>query len=531
MTRPAFIRSTPWQVQAGWLLRTHRTRHRDPALRGLAGFARAYREDRRLAGGVSPSSLSRWENGLVPVTAAAVRRYEDLVGLPPYSLLAPVQTIARHQGGPAAAAFLRGGRTAPETGPRMESLLDRALDNGMLTGGDWDALTRWTAGGGGRVFPSRVRDAVVQRLLLETTVADGVSWMRRFEALNRLVTDPLWGPATITVCAGAAQQPDHAGLIEAVCLLDASPHPDAGRAVLTQLTDPTTADTRYGALLAAARKVRKQHFTAEQTRTLMNAVEDLLAHPRTPHPQPDVEAAAVLLHRLPLQSGRAERLTASAADLGPTAHAIVAHGLLTDPVTAEVTVSRIMARLGDDTPGGPAGVLAAVVGELLHHPVTDVRLHAAMLLQASPHGPRIAAALAEELRQPATARAEDRAIPLLHALRVLGGPGQRAAVAGLTLAPGLPPGVSLAAVHALAHIRGTSPEGYWRAVFGKYTRDQDGAARHGDLKRLVCCFAMSGELDLLTRLVAEKRSRTAPTRHMSDWWAGLDRHVRDSALH
>ncbi|MFF9606141.1 hypothetical protein ACF1GY_28260 [Streptomyces sp. NPDC014684] len=531
VTRPAFIRWTPWQVRAGWLLRAHRTRQRDPALRGLAGFARAYRENWRLAGGVSPSSLSRWENGLVPVTAAAVLRYEYLVGLAPYSLLAPVQTIARHEGGPAAAVFLRGSRGAPQAGPRMEELLDRALDSGTLTSADWDDLTRWAVGGDGHVSPGRVRGAVARRLLQETMVADGVSWMRRFEALSRLMTDPLWGPETISVCNGVAQQPDYTGLIDTVCLLDASPHPDAGRAVLTQLTDPTTADTRYGALLAAARKVRKRHFTAGQTRTLVNVVDDLLAAPHAPHPQSAVEAAAVLLHGLPLSVKHAERLAASAADHSPSAHAVVAHGSLTDPVTAEVTVSRILARLDDDAPGRTASVLSALVGELLHHPVTDVRLHAAMLLQASPYGSQIAAALATELRHPATARTEDRAVPILYALRVLGGPGQRAVVAGLTLAPGLPTGVSLAAVHALAHIGGSSPESYWRAVFRKYTRHPAGAAdQHGDLKRLVYCFAMGGELNLLTRLVAEEQARTASARHLSDWWTGLDRHVRDSAL-
>ncbi|WNI14371.1 hypothetical protein [Actinacidiphila sp. ITFR-21] len=55
---PAVIGWTPWQVQAGWLLRAHRLCHTDPALRRLAGFARAYRGDRRHATGFSPSPES-----------------------------------------------------------------------------------------------------------------------------------------------------------------------------------------------------------------------------------------------------------------------------------------------------------------------------------------------------------------------------------------------------------------------------------------------------------------------------------------
>lgn len=530
---PAVIRWTPWQVRAGWLLRAHRLHHPDPGLRRLTGFARAYREDRRYAGGISPSSLSRWENGLVAVTSASIRRYEDVLGLSPHRLLLPIQTIARHEGGPAAAAFLRGGGGPPpaDPDPRMDPLLDQVLDGGVLSGADWDDLTRWATHGGGRVSPGRVRHAVVRRLLEETLVSDGASWMRRFEALGRLMADPLWGPETIAVCAGVAEQPAHAGLIEAVCALDGSPHPDAARAVLRQLTDPTTSDSLYGALLAAARKTRKRHFTVEQTRTLVDVVDGVLTGgPQPAHPVSVVEAAAVLLHRLPLSDAHTARLTASAAHRGPTVRAVVAHGSLTDPVAASVTVSRIVARLGDDdVPAQTTAVLGTLVDDLLHHPVADVRLYAAMLLRASPYGPRIAAALAADLRRTTTVRAEDSAVPLLHALRVLGGPAQRGVVADLTLARGLPQEVTLTAVHALGHIGGHSPESYWRAVFHQHARTAtDAAGQHRVLKRLVYGFAMAGELDLLTRLV-EEQAQAEPAQRLSGWWAGLDRHVRESA--
>ncbi|WP_333771794.1 helix-turn-helix domain-containing protein [Streptomyces sp. IBSBF 2435] len=532
---PAFIGWTAWQVQAGWLLRAHRVCHADPVLHRVTGFARVYSEGRIHAGGVSSSSVSRWETGRVPVTAAAVRRYEDVLGLSPHRLLAPIQTIARHEGGPTADLFLRGGegtRPLEASVATPEPLLDRVLDSGVLTGTDWDDLTRWAAYGSGRVSPGRVRHLVARRLLEETLVASGVSWMRRFEALNRLLADPLWGPETIAACTEIAEQPEHAGLIEVVCALDASPHPDAGRGVLRQLTDPTTADTQYGALLAAARKVRKHHFTASQTRTLVEVVDGVLTGPRLTHSSSITEAATVLLHRLPLSAAYAARLTASAAEQGPTARSIVTHGSIADPSTAAVTVARVLARLDDDTPAHPADVLDALVDDLLHHPIADARLYAAMMLNASPYGARIAAALAAELRRPETARSEARAVPLLHALRVLGGPGQRARVAELTLAPGLPKTVSIAAVHALAHIEGHSPESYWRAVFHQNLGAAHGAAeQHHVLKRLVYGFAMAGELDLLMRLVAEQRPRAVRAAHFSQWWTSLDRHVRDSARH
>ncbi|MFJ9898906.1 helix-turn-helix domain-containing protein [Streptomyces sp. NPDC091280] len=530
---PAVIGWTPWQVRAGWLLRSHRLCHADPVLRRLAGFARAYREDRRYARGVSPSSLSRWENGLVPVPASAVRRYEDVLGLSACHLLAPIQTIARHEGGMTAAAFLRADRgdsPSASSGPRMEHLLARTLDGGVLTGTDWDDLTRWAAYEGGQVYPGRVRHAVVQRLLEETVVAGGTAWMLRFEALNRLMADPLWGPEAIAVCAEVAQQPDHVGLIETVCALDGSPHPDAGRAVLRQLTDPTTGDTRYGALLAAARKTRKGHFTAEQTRTLVDVVHGVLAGPRLSQPSSFAEAAAVLLHRLPLSAAHRAQLTTSASDRGSAVNSIVTHGSLTDPATAAITVSRVLGRLDDPGPGPAATVLGTLIDDLLHHPVADVRLYAAMMLRASPYGPRIASALAADVCQVAVLGTGDRAIPILHALRVLGGPDQRAVVADLTLARGVPRAIALAAVHALGHIGGRSPESYWRAVFHQHVRAAHGTADQREvLKRLVYAFAMGGELELLTRLVAEPEPRGRPARDLSGWWTNLDHHVRDSA--
>jgi transcriptional regulator with XRE-family HTH domain len=530
---PAVIRTHPWQGQAGWLLRAHRLGHADPEMRRLAGFARAYRADARFARGVSPSSLSRWENGLVPVTAASVRRYEDVLGLAPYRLLLPIQTIARYEGGPAAAAFLHESGDGPlAVSPRrVDPLLDRVLDGGVVTGGDWDLLTRWAVRGGVHLSPGRVREAVVRRLLEETLVSGGSSWMRRFEALSRLMADPRWGPETIAACAAVAEQSEHAGLIEAVCALDGSPHPDAGRAVLRQLTDPTTVDSMYGALLACARKTRKHHFDAGQTRRLVDVVEGVLADgSAAAHSLSVVGAAAVLLHRLPLPAGHTARLTAAAAGHHPAVGAIVAHGSLTDPLTAAITVSRVVARIGGDAAQEPSpGQLSSVVDDVLHHPVADIRLYAAMLLHASPYGPRLAAALAAELRRPATVRAEAAAVPVLDALRVLGGPGQRGAVADLTLVRGLPHGVDLAAVHALGHLGGRSPESYWRAVFSRHTRAAaDASEQQRILKRLVYGFAMAGELDLLGRLV-EEQAQAAAAQPLSGWWSGLSQHVRESA--
>lgn len=526
-------RSVPWQVRAGWLLRAHRTRHSDPALRGLGGFARAFGEGHGAAGAVSPSSVSRWETGRTPVPRAAVRRYEQVLGLVPYQLVAVVETIARYEGGPAAEAFARGGVPEPGRGGpadhRIDLLLDRVLDGDVLSGDDWDELTLRATRAGRLVSPGRTRHAVCGRLLAETLVADGVAWMRRFEALGRLLADPVWAPQAAEACREVAGQAEHAGLIEATCALDNSAHPDAARYVLRQLTAPTHADSFYGALLASVRKCRKRHFAPEQTRIVAEVVAAVLTGGTAR--QEDAEVAANLLRLLPMPAARAVRL-AEAAGNWPTTRSIVAYGSLVDPGSADVGVAHVLLRTpGADGPAAESGVLSDIVDDVLHHPVADVRLYAAMLLNASPYGPGVAAALADELRLAGTVQSAERAVPMLHALRVLGGPEQRPVVAGLTLAQGVPNSVVSAAVHAIGHIGGRSPEPYWRAVLRRHVEHRDarpGAATDAELKRLVYGFAMGGELDLLTRLVDE-HARASSLQGMSAWWTGLSHHIRDSA--
>lgn len=529
----AALPTAPWQVRAGWLLRAHRISHPDPALRGLGGFARAFGAGRGAAGTASPSALSRWETGRTPVPHAAVRRYEQVLGLVPHQLISVVETIARYEGGPSAEAFTRASTAQPGRGGpvqrRMDLLLDKVLDADVVTGDDWDELTLRATRPGGLVSPGRIRRAVTERLLEETLVADGVAWMRRFEAFGRLMADPQWAPEAVAACEQVAAQAGHAGLIEAVCALDTSAHPDAARHVLRQLTDPTNADSFYGALLACLRKCRKRHFTPDQGRVLADVVGSLLTGDGAR--QEDAQAAATLLHRLPVSAARAARLVEAAADR-PATRTIVLHGSLVEPALAAVGVARVHARMSRaDGPGPAAGVLGAVVDDVLHHPVADVRLYTAMLLDASPYGQDVAAALAAELQLAGTVQAAERAVPMLHALRVLGGPEQRPVVAGLTLAQGVPHSVVRAAVHAIGHIGGRSPEAYWRAVLLRHTENRahrSGPAADGQLKRLVYGFAMNGELDLLKRLVHE-RGRSDPLPDLSAYWTGLPHHIRDSA--
>lgn len=523
----------PWGVRAGWLLRVHRMRHPDVGMHTGTSFATLLGADGGVPGTVSASTISRWESGRIPVPSAAVRRYEEVLGLVPYALLAVIETMARYQGGSAANSFAAGavarvvadGRHTQ----RVDLLLDKVLDDEQLTGGEWDELTARLVSGPVPISPARIRRAVTERLLEETLVSAGLPWMRRFEALSRLLADPVWAPDTVSVCADVGSQANHAGLIEALCALDGSAHLDAARHVLRQLRAPTNDDSFHGALMSCVRKVQRRHFGSAQSAQVLHVVGDVL---RTSSTQPETaELAAVLLPRL-FAPPRYAAVLARAAEGRPETRHVAAHGLLTDPGTARVAVDRVLSRMPVATdPSAVVMVLRGILDDILHHPISDVRLYNTMLLGASPYRAPLAAALAAELELPSTLRSE-RAVPILHALRVLGGPPQRAVIARLTIAEGLSPAVVRAAIHALGHIGGHSPERYWRTVLRRHThrRALTGAAGgEADLKRLVYAFGMAGELGLLVRLLREEAA-AAPARAMSAWWTSLPQHIRVGAL-
>ncbi|KAA0941147.1 hypothetical protein [Streptomyces apricus] len=518
-----------WNARAGWLLKSHRLRHEEPNVRTGASFGSLFGADERDPWVVSASTVSRWENGTVPLPRKAVPRYEKVLGMAPHSLLAVIETVARYQGGHSADAFVNDISPRRQENGRnsrnLDVLLDKILDGERMSGDEWDALTAELTSSPVPIAPARIRRAVTERLLEETLVSSGLPWMRRFEALSRLLADPGWAQDAVAACADVGCQKNHVGLIEALCALDGSSHPDAARHVLRQLRAPTNADSFHGALLACVRKVQRRHFDRTQLAGILHVVADLLRDPSAE--LETLELAALLLPRLPASQRFAAALNRTAAGRTETRH-IITHQLLTDPVTARISVARLLGRMAlDADPPRVVAVLRDLLDDVLHHPVSDVRLYSAMLLRASPYRETSAAALAAELTVPATVRSE-RAVPVLHALRVVGTSSQRPAVARLTLADGLPSVVLRAAVHALGHIGGRSPEQYWRAVL-RYHLDAWARRRtvHGEseLKRLVYAFGMAGELELLVRLLREEAVK-APAQAMSMWWTSLPRHIR-----
>ncbi|MER5888763.1 hypothetical protein ABT160_33475 [Streptomyces sp. NPDC001941] len=508
---------------AGWLLRASRCARTDPRLRSVRSFALLVGDGPRP---VNASTVSRWENGLLPLPFTVVRRYEEVLGLPSHSLVSVIETHLRYHGGrPVAGPPL--GRPPTEDDDaahrRLDELLDRVLGEDVVTGVEWDELTSRLTTEGYRVTPSASRTALCERLLDETIASSGLPWMQRFEALSRLLAHGHWAEDIISLCADAARDPYQAGLIEVVCLLDGSDRPAATATVLRQLLRPTNGDAHLGALLASVRKLRGGHFRPEEATTVARAVAGLV-HESAMAPE-IAELVGALIGSLPLSQRERTAFTRRT-----TAHAgvqeVVRHGRLVEPGAGRVVLARVLSRVPalPAAHAGPDAVLANLVDEVLHHPVPDVRLYSAMLLRASPYREAVAASVAAELRSSATLAAAERTIPLLQCLRVLGGPRQREAVMGLTVARGLPDSVVRAAIHAIGHVEGLSSQHYWHQLLRHHAtgrRFQD-----AELKRLVYGMAMAGEAEILRHFATEG---SGPLSALAAWWTNLPVHVRASA--
>jgi hypothetical protein len=485
---------------------------------------------------VSESKISRWETGVVKVPHLAVRRYEELLELPRGLFVAVIDTINRY-GNPNGPAEPRAHRLDSPAGDhaRFEELLDRVAADAVMSGDDWDDLTAAIqATPALAIVPRRLWTDIAERLLAEMIIADGVAWMRGFEAFKRRLVHPGAQAAAGAACASLATDRTNQVFIETVGALDGSPHPDASRHVLSQLSNPTNERARYGALLACVRKVRHGHFTPTQLLGLRPAVTELLADPAS---RADARPLAVeLLRQLPatLRGGDADTRLRRALAGDRTLTQVLTAGRLAAEESAGYVVDRLIATILTRLPRMPFAdeYLAWLVDETLFAPVFDVRLYATMLLYATPYRSAVAAAMAGELSAVQLAADPTLVSSVLNCLRVVGGAEQRSAIERLIVAPGLPREVSVAAAQNLGHVGGVSPDRFWLTALALHVRRWRRAADTASaatLDGLVYALGM-GRHDRLLARVRDDREAPPSVRSAAGWWLRHPLVIRDSAL-
>ncbi|MGR6320046.1 hypothetical protein Q2K19_25635 [Micromonospora soli] len=413
--------------------------------------------------------ISRWETAAVRVPYLAVRRYEELLQLPANRLVALLDAIYRYSAAtdgscPLLGRGLRDG--SPGQMARLEELVEAVRSEDVVTGSDWDELSAYLAFTPRQVItPRSTWSDITERLLAEMIVADGVAWMQRYEALNRLLAHPIGQQHAVAACASLAADRSNQVFVEIVSALDASPHPDTSRHVLDQLVNPTNDRAQYGALLACVRKLRYGHFTEPQTRRLVTVVDELALDPaRYEDAQP---LATELLRQLPADVPAAAKARLRHVVAGdPTLSHVLTAGRLATVEAGDVLVARMtnttLANMPRDVPNFRDELLPTLLDEMLFSPVFDVRLHAAILLFGTPYRRPVATALALELGSHTAAFSVDVAHAMIEALRILGDHRQRPLIERLTTANGVPPAITVAATQAIGHIGGRSDDIYWK---------------------------------------------------------------------
>ncbi|MFI7491948.1 hypothetical protein ACIBXA_26565 [Micromonospora echinaurantiaca] len=525
----------PHQDRAAWLLRVNR-------LYGKRNWTSATAFAQAFQGGCWPERtsvyrISRWETAAVRVPHLAVRRYEQLLDLPDGHLVALIDTIYRYFAPVVSATPLltRDADTRNgERAGRIEQLLEIVLSDGIVTGAEWDDLTAHLAVAPRQVItPHSAWNRMAERLLAEMIISDGLAWMQRHEAFNRLLAHPVGQQAAIAACAALAADRAGQAFVETVCALDGSAHPDASRHLLAQLTSPTNDRAQYGALLGCIRKLRYGHFTRPQILKLVPVVHELMLDPAAyERAQP---LAAELLRRLPSDiSARYRTHLRRAVARDPVARHALPGG---HPVEAAgVLVARIagatLARTPGEAPTFTDRLLPVLLDEMLFSPVFDVRLYAAMLLAGTPYRQPLAATLAAELAISVSGGRVEEALTLIEALRIVGTPEQRPVIERLTTATGLAPAITLAATQAIGHIGGRSGDHYWNRAIEHHAagwRRSRSSTHVTALLGLVYALGIARNEPMLQR-VRHDATIPAEPRAAASWWLNVPRRILDSAL-
>lgn len=512
-----------------WMLRINRLYGADETWTSGEVFSAAF------AGGchpeaVSESKISRWETGLTDVPQKAVRRYEQILGLPAWSLVSTADIIGRYLSpsvSPLRSADKKCLHVADEHS--LEEFLDRATSSGTLTGAEWYEAARRFTSLPGLLLRRREWEDICYRLLVETIAADGEAWKPRFEAYCRLLQHPSAQRFAVAACADWARSRDNRVFIEPLSLLDGCRHPDAATAILRQLDSPTNEDAFAGALLACIRKAEDGHFSETQVTAVAKVALSVLSDGPCLSPEWCSHATAILA-RLPSEVRAGERRFArnpvpfSDRVAGTALPAEDDHGF-PGPLIAPRSISRLpreISRFVDE-------VLPALVGELLYSPLADTRLYSAFLIRATPYREPVASSLAWGLGRSRGCHTSQLTVRVLEALRILGGAEQRIVAERLSV-PCQPFQVQDAAFRALGHIGGFSDDAFW----------QDSLSLHGSLARAgktgserllnhaVYAIGMGRNFPELHRIAAG-RYLTRSVSASAKWWLALPGHMLASA--
>ncbi len=513
--------------RVAWLLRTNRLYGTNEKLATGSNFAKAFHGDgfRRSIDG---AQVSRWERAAQRPGYPVLRRYEELLELPSYRLVAMADTLYREVDGRPGQSNLD--RTvegdAPDARVRTEQLIDSARSADTMSGNDWDELTyNLCAMPSVFLYPSSLWNDLVDRLLAEMIIADGVDWLQRSESVHRLLGHPVGEGAVIAACTALAADPANQVFVDPLTQLESSPHPDAASKILGQVANPTNEHALRGAWWSVAGKVGRGHFTPDDLATLARHAVELLT---TDGQHPACRLAAIeLLRQTDYPASRsmasamrriinADRLSRQVLDSGR-----VVSGETASAITSRVAISAagmLSRHVLDDDP-----MLRHLLDDMLFHPQISVRNNTTFLVGATPYGLPVAHALGLELTNRAVLENTATAPAFINAISVLGDHTTNRFLQRLALAPGLPAAVAETILWTLGHGTGHCDNAFWLKAIGRYKHYLNG------MRGIIYSLGLTRNATIL-RACRSDTFLPDDARRAAAWWLNIpDRIVRSTA--
>lgn len=265
----------PW-ARTAWLLVTCRSLGRETAYADRSVFVEALRD----AGvTVDLSRLSRWESGQHAITFKAMRGYETVLGLPEGALVAAHRQLVRDSDPagkePERVSFADRAQTAPDA--LILGLIDQATASSKpMTGGDWLTLVTELEHFELVLLPTRQWSLLCERLVQELARTTGVDQLRRYEALNTLVSHPV-GQRHVLHALGQWLTDDGVQVVVPMLGLLQRLEDPAASALVLKLLDADNKALALGAIQVAATKVARGHFSGAPLAQLeQHAIRGLL---------------------------------------------------------------------------------------------------------------------------------------------------------------------------------------------------------------------------------------------------------------
>lgn len=474
------------RTRIAWLLRMNRLYGPDPDLAVARRCVGAF--SGRL-GPVTPSQISRWENGVLPVPYRVIRTYEDLLGLPAGQLVAAVDTVHQVRSvRPGTPRLDRGFTAGARLARELDDLLDRCLADGPMPAVDWDGMSARVVAIPHVYLPRPTWHVLVARLLAEMSVGRGLDYQHRWEALRRLQGHPVAREVIAAAVAEMIADPASQIVVDPLMLLA---HDRAATQLLVdEVAAPTSERTLRAALEVCELAAEAGRFSGVDAHVLGmlargHAGDDGL-------PAGVRRAATDLVSRLGLPGTRCGARPVVPDRAETVAGMVRAAEAVLDVTTrgTSVTENRMLSRLVD---------------ELLFAPQVDVRLGAATLLAASPFGKPLADALAIGLSGDRPPREE-----LAAALSMIGGAEHRPALEALLTGP-WPHEVAVQAALGLGNLPGRTRDTV-------LTDAVTAAARHHEVLRALVYAAGMQRATAVLSAVRDRRDLPAETRAAARWW-------------